>query len=98
MGDFKMRSFANLKRTLNEGVYLTMIQHDLMPNNKLIGLKRKIIKRKSNAIQLEGGSWLYFDKPASHFQYTCFNEFKVLLNPDSMDSKYMVYRIGYNHE
>ena len=91
-----MKSFSSIKKALNEGVFLTMVQHDLMPSIKLLGLKRKIVKRQSNAIQLEGGSWLRFDKPASHFQGTSANSFKVLLNAGNIEPKYMAYVITLN--
>lgn len=31
---------------------------------------RKIIKTQTNAIQFEGGSWLYFDTPAAYSEHT----------------------------
>lgn len=90
-----MKNFSDIKRALNEGVTVTMISHDFMPNGKLIGLKRKIIKKQSNSIQFEGGSWLYFDRPAKEYIALNFNEFKVLLNPEELEPKFMTYRISY---
>jgi hypothetical protein len=58
------KTFADIKRQLIEGAELTMIRHDWYPQGKLIGVKRKIIKRQSNGIQFEGGSWWHFP-PAS---------------------------------
>lgn len=89
-----MKSFADIKRALTEGTTLTMVSHDTMPNGQLIGLTRKIIKRQTNAIQFEGGSWLYLDRPAADFEALCFNTFRVRLNPDTTPAKYMTYRIA----
>jgi len=89
-----MKSFADIKRALNEGATLTMVSHDNMPNGPLIGLARKIIKRQSNAIQFEGGSWLYLDKRASDFEVLGADSFRVRLNPGATPAKYMTYRIG----
>lgn len=90
-----MKSFADIKRSLTEGTILTMIKHDWYPNAPMLNKPRKIEKRQSNAIMFEGGSWLYFDKPASHFVPHGFNEFSVLLNPSDNEPKYMTYRISY---
>ena len=85
-----MKTFADIKRKLVEGNALTMIRHDWYPQGKLIGVTRDIVKRQSNAIQLEGGSWLYLDKPAKEFIPTSENTFLVLLDQD----KFMEYRIN----
>jgi hypothetical protein len=85
-----MKNFADIKRKLIEGNALTMIRHDWYPQGKLIGVTRDIVKRQSNAIQLEGGSWLYLDKPAKEFIPTSENTFLVLLDQD----KFMEYRIN----
>lgn len=91
-----MKTFSDIKRSLTEGTIVTMIRHDYYPNGPLINKPRKIEKKQSNAIMFEGGSWLYFDKPASHFIPHGFNEFSVLLNPDDSEPKYMTYRISYD--
>ena len=59
-----MKTFSDIKKQLVEGATLKLVRHDwLTPSSKIqIGLERKIIKRQSNAIQFEGGSWLYFPK------------------------------------
>jgi hypothetical protein len=85
-----MKTFADIKRKLIEGNALTMIRHDWYPQGKLMGVTRDIVKRQSNAIQLEGGSWLYLDKPAKEFIPTSENTFLVLLDQD----KFMEYRIN----
>jgi hypothetical protein len=85
-----MKTFADIKRKLVEGNALTMIRHDWYPQGKLMGVTRDIVKRQSNAIQLEGGSWLYLDKPAKEFIPTSENTFLVLLDQD----KFMEYRIN----
>jgi hypothetical protein len=85
-----MRTFSDIKRKLVEGNSLTMTRHDWYPQGKLIGLTRDIVKRQSNAIQLEGGSWLYLDKPAKEYIPTSDNTFLVFLDND----KFMEYRIN----
>jgi len=90
-----MKTFADIKRALTEGAILTMTRHDWFPNGPLLNKPRKIIKRQSNAIQFEGGSWLYLDKPASDFIASSFNEFSVKLNPDAIEAPLMTYRISY---
>jgi hypothetical protein len=85
-----MKTFADIKRKLVENNTITMIRHDWLPNGKLIGVKRKIIKRQSNAVQFEGGSWLYLDKPANDYIPTGENTFLVRLDSD----KFMEYKIN----
>ena len=85
-----MKTFSDIKRKLVEGNSLTMTRHDWYPQGKLIGLSRDIVKRQSNAIQLEGGSWLYLDKPAKDYIPTSDNTFLVFLDND----KFMEYRIN----
>lgn len=85
-----MKTFSDIKRKLVEGNSLTMTRHDWYPQNKIIGLSRDIVKRQSNAIQLEGGSWLYLDKPAKNYIPTSDNTFLVFLDND----KFMEYRIN----
>ena len=59
-----MKTFSDIKKQLVEGASLKLVRHDwLTTNSKIaIGSIRKIIKRQSNAVQFEGGSWLYFPK------------------------------------
>jgi hypothetical protein len=85
-----MKTFSDIKRKLIEGNALTMIRHDWYPQGKLMGVTRDIVKRQSNAIQLEGGSWLYLDKPAKEYIPTSENTFLVVLDQD----KFMEYRIN----
>ena len=85
-----MKTFSDIKRKLVEGNSLTMTRHDWYPQGKLIGVTRDIVKRQSNAIQLEGGSWLYLDKPAKDYIPTSDNTFLVFLDND----KFMEYRIN----
>jgi hypothetical protein len=85
-----MKTFADIKRKLIEGNSLTMIRHDWYPDGKNMHLARKIIKRQSNAIQFEGGSWLYLDRPAKEYIPTSESSFKVVLEGD----KCMEYRIN----
>lgn len=85
-----MKTFADIKRKLSEGSTLTMTRHDWYPQGKNMNLPRKIVKRQSNAIQFEGGSWLYLDRPAKEYIPTSENTFLVLLGED----KYMGYQIN----
>ena len=85
-----MKTFADIKRKLIEGNALTMIRHDWYPQGKLINVTRDIVKRQTNAIQLEGGSWLYFDKTASDYIPTGDHSFLVRLEGEN----YMEYRIN----
>jgi hypothetical protein len=85
-----MKTFADIKRKLVIGNSITMIRHDWIPNGKLIGLKREIIKKQSNAVQFQGGSWLYLDKPASEYIPTSENTFLVKLDQD----QFMEYLIN----
>ena len=59
-----MKTFADIKKALNVGVELKLVRHDWLKGGMplKIGAVRKIIKRQSNAIQFEGGSWLTFPK------------------------------------
>ena len=85
-----MKTFADIKRKLTNGASVTMIRHDHYPNGGLIGLERKVIKRQSNAVQFEGGSWLRLDKPAADYIPTSENTFLARLN----DDKFMEYKIN----
>jgi ribosomal protein L14 len=86
-----MKTFADIKRQLNEGAKLKLIRHDwLKPNMPLkIGAVRKIIKRQSNAIQFEGGSWLTFPKASD----VLINEkgFSIVLSVEN--AQFMEYEI-----
>jgi len=85
-----MKNFADIKRKLIEGNSLTMTRHDWYPQGKYMGVSRDIIKRQSNAIQLEGGSWLYLDKKAADYIPTSDHTFLIRLDAE----KYMEYRIN----
>jgi hypothetical protein len=85
-----MKTFSDIKRKLVEGNSVTMIRHDWFPTGKLIGLERKVIKRQSNAVQFDGGSWLRLDKPASDYIPTSENTFLARLDGD----KFMEYKIN----
>jgi hypothetical protein len=85
-----MKTFADIKRKLTEGNSITMTRHDWYPQGKLIGLERKVIKRQSNAVQFDGGSWLRLDRPAADYIPTSENTFLVRLDGD----KFMEYSIN----
>jgi hypothetical protein len=84
-----MKTFSDIKRKLIEGNSVTMLRHDYGLCD-LIGLERKVIKRQTNAVQFEGGSWLRLDKPASNYIPTGADTFLVRLQND----KFMEYRIN----
>lgn len=88
-----MKTFADIKRKLVEGATITMVRHDWYPDMKLIGLKRKVIKRQTNGVQFEGGSWLYLDRPASAYKPLSDNTFSVQLGTPE-ENKFMVYQIN----
>lgn len=85
-----MKTFADVKRRLQEGAVLKLVRHDwLRPNLPLqLGAVRKIIKRTSNAIQFEGGSWLNFP-PASDVVCDGENQFSVVLSIEK--AQFMTY-------
>ena len=85
-----MKTFADIKRKLVEGNTITMTRHDWYPQGKLIGLERKVIAKQTNAVQLEGGSWLRLDKKASDYIPTSENTFLVRLEGDA----FMEYSIN----
>jgi hypothetical protein len=85
-----MKTFSDIKKKLVEGNSLTMIRHDWYPQGKLIGVTRDVIKKQTNAVQLEGGSWLRLDKTAADYIPTSEQTFLVRLDGD----KFMEYRIN----
>jgi hypothetical protein len=85
-----MKTFADIKRKLVEGNSITMVRHDWYPDGKLIGLERKVIKKQSNAVQFEGGSWLRLDKKACDYIPSGENSFLVRLEGEN----FMEYRIN----
>lgn len=85
-----MKTFADIKRKLTDGNVITMTRHDYYPDGKLIGLARKVIRKQTNAVQFEGGSWLRLDKKASDYIPTGEDTFLVRLDGD----KFMGYKIN----
>lgn len=87
-----MKTFADVKRNLIEGAELTLTRHDwLTPSSPLkLGAKRKIIKRQSNAIQFEGGSWLQF--PAASDVAVNDNGFSIVLSVEK--AAFMAYEFN----
>lgn len=84
-----MKTFSDIKRRLTEGAILTMVRHDYGHCNA-IGMPRRIVKRQSNAICFEGGSWLRLDRPASEFIVQGDDGFLVHLN----DDKFIEYKFN----
>lgn len=85
-----MKTFADIKRKLVEGNSITMIRHDWYPNGPIMNVERKVIKRQSNAVQFEGGSWLRLDKKAADYIPTGENSFLVRLEGEN----FMEYSIN----
>ena len=86
-----MKSFSDVKKRMIKGAQLELIRHDWLSSSSKIsvGMVRKIIKRQSNAVQFEGGSWLYFPK-ASDVVTNGDNEFSVVLSIEK--AQFMSYR------
>ncbi len=85
-----MKTFADVKRALQVGVTVTMVRHDWYPNNKLMGVPRKVILKQANAVQFEGGSWLHFPKASEVVAED--DVFAVMLSAE--EGQVMSYRIG----
>jgi len=68
------KTFSQLKRDLQQGTIITLIKVE-RKNNKLhknLNIPRKIEKKQTNAIKLEGGSWLGLGsngETAKNFEY-----------------------------
>jgi hypothetical protein len=84
-----MITFADIKRRLTVGTKLKLVRHDwLKPDSPLkLGTVRAIIKRQSNAIQFEGGSWAYF--PPSSDVLCTDNGFSIVLSAER--AQFMTY-------
>lgn len=74
----KYKTAADIKRALEVGATVTMVRHDWYPQGKLMGVPRKVIKKQSNGVQFEGGSWLHWP-PASDIA-VCEEGFAIVLN------------------
>lgn len=90
----KITSLAELKRMLKPGITLTLVNTS-MPTHKYLGTARKIIKTQTNAVQFEGGSWLYHGKAGD---YT-FTENGFILDISNHErqarmTQYLEYSIG----
>ena len=88
-----MRNLADVKRRCKLGVVVTMTQHDLLPNGKLINVPREIVHVQTNAIQFAGGSWLYWPK-AGQVTVEDHDKFSIMLNPQNQSK--MHYQIINN--
>jgi hypothetical protein len=84
-------SLAAIKRNLQVGVKVVMVRHDWYPTGKLMNVERAVIRVQSNAVQFEGGSWLYFDRKASEYRQTA-DGFEVCLDANGTFDKVMGYR------
>lgn len=90
----QFKTLADVKRHLEVGATVTMVRHDWYPNNKLMNLPRKVVKKQTNGVQFEGGSWLMFP-PASDV-VGGEDEFTVALSIEK--AQFMTYKIGsYNY-
>jgi len=85
-----MKTFSDIKRKLVEGNSVTMVRHDWYPNGHVMNVQRKVIARKTNAVQFEGGSWLRLDKKASDYIPSGENSFLVRLDGEN----FMEYTIN----
>lgn len=82
-----MKNFADVKKRLEVGVELKLIRHDwVKPGGKLeVGAVRKIVRRQSNAIQFEGGSWLYFPPASDVVVDPDKNQFSIVLSVEKAE-------------
>ena len=56
-----IKTFAQLKRDLKVGAILTLVKAENKNTkypHKYLNIPREIIKQQTNAVKLEGGSWL----------------------------------------
>ena len=86
----KIENLSQLKKALNVGVALKIeyANADAFARKNLNGLTRKIIKKQSNAIQFENGSWLYFEKAS---RYSFFDGGFSVYWDDEKQNKIMDY-------
>ena len=82
-----MKNFADVKKRLEVGAKLKLIRHDwVKPGGKLeVGAVREIVRRQSNAIQFEGGSWLYFPKATDVVVDSDKNQFSIVLSVEKAE-------------
>lgn len=87
-----MKTFADLKRKLVVGVTVTMTHHWWeQGRSPLVGIPRKITIKQTNALQFEGGSWLFWPK-ATQINIINDKEFSVQLDPENPKA-IMSYRV-----
>lgn len=73
-----IKNLAELKRYLaTPNACIELIAVEGNPNHKFLNVKRKVEKLQSNAVKLEGGSWLNLYK-ASDFIFYQDNTFGVI--------------------
>lgn len=59
----RLMSFADLKRDLQVGRTMTLVEAPFLPNHKFLNLKRNIIQKQTNGIYLDSGA-KSTDKPS----------------------------------
>ena len=86
----KIENLSQLKKALNVGTALKIeyANADAFARKNLNGLTRKIIKKQSNAIQFENGSWLFWEKAS---RYSFFDGGFSVYWDDEKQNKIMDY-------
>ena len=88
-----MKTCADLKRRLVVGVFIVMTYHR-WEAKRLVGKRRKIVIRQTNAIALEtdnnsGLSWLYFP-PARNVKITGEDTFSIVDDDGTVLTSYEI--------
>lgn len=86
----KIENLSQLKKALNVGTALKIeyANANAFQRANLNGLTRKIIKKQSNAIQFENGSWLFWEKAS---RYSFFDGGFSVYWDDEKQNKIMDY-------
>lgn len=84
----QIKSFSELKRSLTVGTKLKLIKSHI-PNHKYLNTVREVIKQQTNAVKLEGGSWLGLGSTGETAKNFKFHEngFTVVWD----DNEYLTY-------
>ena len=92
-----MKTYADLKRDLQTGINIELTESyqkdkegKLYPNfHKYKNVVRQIIKKQTNGVQLEGGSWLglgMYGEKAQDFQY--IDNYSFIFENEDMKNVY----------
>ena len=89
-----MKNFADVKKKLVVGAKLKLVRHYWLKKGLplQLGAVRAIAVRQSNAIQFEGGSWLYFPKATDVVVDSDKNQFSIVLSIEK--AEFITYEFG----